>query len=76
MLGDLCRHFPDVRACFDAMDRVLFSHSRGYRLSEFVFPPPAFSDSERTAAERRLFQMDIAIEAVVVAIATGASASR
>ena len=67
MLGDLCRHFPDVRACFDAMDRVLFSHSRGYRLSEFVFPPPAFNEAERIAAERRLFQMDIAIEAVVVA---------
>jgi acyl transferase domain-containing protein/phosphopantetheinyl transferase len=67
MLSDLCRHFPCVRACFDSMDRVLFSHPRGYRLSEFVFPPPAFSDTERSAAEHRLRQMDVAVEAVVAA---------
>ena len=67
MLGDLCRHFPVVRECFDAMDRVLFNHPRGYRLSEFVFPPPAFSDADRAAAERRLWQMDVAVESVIAA---------
>ncbi|HEV3215448.1 MAG TPA: beta-ketoacyl synthase N-terminal-like domain-containing protein [Vicinamibacterales bacterium] len=67
MLSDLCRHFPGVRACFDAMDRVLFNHPRGYRLSELVFPPPPFTEAERAAAERRLWQMDVAVEAVVAA---------
>jgi acyl transferase domain-containing protein/phosphopantetheinyl transferase len=67
MLSDLCRHFPAVRECFDAMDRVLFDHPRGYRLSELVFPPPWFSEADRAAAERRLWQMDVAVEAVVVA---------
>ena len=67
MLSDLCRYFPDVRAAFDAMDRVLFDHPRGYRLSELVFPPPAFRDADRIAADRRLWQMDVAVEAVVAA---------
>ena len=67
MLCDLCRHFPAVRACFDAMDRVLYGHPRGYRLSDLVFPPPAFSAAQRQEAERRLWQMDVAVEAVVTA---------
>lgn len=67
MLGDLCRHFPVVRSCFDAMDRVLFEHPRGYRLSEVVFPPPAFSEAEGQAAESRLGQMDLAVESVTTA---------
>jgi len=67
MLSDLCRHFPVVRESFDAMDRVLFNHPRGYRLSEFVFPPPAFSEGEHAAAERRLWQMDAAVESVIAA---------
>ncbi|MEO7273439.1 MAG: beta-ketoacyl synthase N-terminal-like domain-containing protein, partial [Vicinamibacterales bacterium] len=67
MLDDLCRYFPEVRACFDAMDRVLFEHPRGFRLSERVFPPPPFTDAERQAAEQALWQMDVAVEAVVTA---------
>jgi acyl transferase domain-containing protein/phosphopantetheinyl transferase (holo-ACP synthase) len=67
MLSDLCRHFPGVRRCFDEMDRVLYDHPRGYRLSDVVFPPPAFSEEARAAAERRLLQMDLAVEAVAVA---------
>jgi malonyl CoA-acyl carrier protein transacylase/phosphopantetheinyl transferase len=67
MLADLCRHFPVVRASFDAMDRVLYDHPRGFRLSEVVFPPPAFTQAERAAAEERLWRMDVAVEAVVVA---------
>jgi hypothetical protein len=46
---------------------VLFDHPRGYRLSEIVFPPPAFSEAGRAAAERRFRQMDVAVEAVVAA---------
>lgn len=67
MLADLCRHFPIVRACFDEMDRVLFDHPRGYRLSEVIFPPPAFTDADRVAAEKRLGQMDLAVESVTTA---------
>jgi len=67
MLADICRHFPVARAAFDAMDRVLSKQARGYVLSDFVFPPPAFTAAERTAAEKRLWQMDIAIEAVIAA---------
>jgi acyl transferase domain-containing protein/phosphopantetheinyl transferase len=64
MLGDLCRHFPQVRHCFDEMDRHFAHHPRGYVLSDFVFPPPAFSDAERALAERRLVEMEVAVEAV------------
>lgn len=67
MLAELCRHFPVVRGCFDAMDRVLFDHPRGYRLSEVVFPPPAFTQADRVEAERRLGQMDLAVESVTTA---------
>lgn len=64
MLADLCRHFPQVRAAFDEMDRHFVDHPRGYLLSDLVFPPPAFSDDERAEAERRLWDMDVAVEAV------------
>lgn len=67
MLSDLLLHFPRVRACFDAMDRVFEHHTRGYVPSDFIFPRPGFSEAEREEAERRLWQMDIAIEAVVTA---------
>src|SRR5262245_33665842 len=67
MLSDLCRHFPTVRGCFDAMDRVQFNHPRGYSVSELVFPPPAFNDDDRAAAEQRLTQMDVAVESVTAA---------
>jgi acyl transferase domain-containing protein/phosphopantetheinyl transferase len=67
MLGDLCRHFPEVRACFDEMDRAFARSPRGFVLSDLVFPPPAFSDAEREEAERRLWQMDVAVEAVYTA---------
>src|SRR5439155_9615421 len=34
MLADLCLHFPEVRECFDQIDRIFAAHPRGYRLSE------------------------------------------
>lgn len=67
MLSDLLLHFPRARACFDLMDRVFEHHTRGYVPSDFIFPRPGFSEAEREEAERRLWQMDIAIEAVVTA---------
>ena len=50
MLADLCIHFPEVRKCFDLIDRVFASHSRNYVPSDYIFPRPAFSDAERVAA--------------------------
>ena len=67
MLTDLCVHFPQVRACFDEMDALFAHHARGYLPSDFVFPQPAFSDAERKAAEDGLWQMDIAVEALMTA---------
>src|SRR5205814_1719217 len=67
MLADLCLHFPEVRACFDQIDRIFAAHPRGYRLSDRLFPRPAFSDGERRQAEAQLMQMDVAIEAVLTA---------
>jgi acyl transferase domain-containing protein/phosphopantetheinyl transferase len=67
MLADLCIHFPEVRKCFDLIDRVFASHSRNYVPSDYIFPRPTFSDAERVAVEKRLWQMEGAFEAVLTA---------
>ena len=58
MLSDLCIHFPEVRQCFDRMDCIFSGHARGYLLSDFIFPPPVFSEPEGKAAERKLWEME------------------
>jgi len=65
MLADLVWHFPVVRAVFEAMDRVFAGHPRGYVPSDYLFPRPAAD--ERAWAERHLWQMEGAVEAVVTA---------
>jgi acyl transferase domain-containing protein/phosphopantetheinyl transferase len=67
MLADLCLHFPEVRECFDRIDRVFFGHSRGYLLSDYVFASPSFSEDERNRAREQLSEMDVAIEGVLTA---------
>jgi acyl transferase domain-containing protein/phosphopantetheinyl transferase len=67
MLKDICLHFPEAREAFDEVDRIYHDHPRGHLSSDWVFPRPAFSDSERRTAEARLVQMDIAVEAVLTA---------
>ena len=68
MLGDLCLHFPVVRSRFDLMERAFLGHPRGYTPGQFVFPPPALgSGVAPEEQERRLFQMDGAVESVFVA---------
>ncbi len=67
MLADLCWHFPEVRDCFDQSDRMYVGHPRGYVLSDFVFPRPAFTDEERRWTEQRLTALDGAVEAVLTA---------
>ena len=66
MLADLCIHFPEVRACFDRIDRLFANHPRGFRPSDFIFPRPAFADQE-SALGKQLWQIDGAIEAVLTA---------
>ncbi len=65
MLLDLCLHFPEVRACFDLADRAFIDHARNFLPSDFIFPRPAFSEAERDQ-EKRLWQMDGAVEAVLI----------
>jgi len=69
MLADLCLHFPVVRSRFDLMERAFVNHPRGYTPAQFIFPPPgaqgAHADPEEQ--ERRLWQMDGAVESVFVA---------
>ncbi len=67
MLADLCLRFPEVRTCFDQLDRIFTSHPRKYLPSDYIFPRPAFSEEESAALEGRLWQMDGAIEGVLTA---------
>jgi malonyl CoA-acyl carrier protein transacylase/phosphopantetheinyl transferase/acyl carrier protein len=66
MLADLCLHFPIVRESFDRTDRAFAGHPRGYVPSEFIFALPGRA-IDRETQERRLWQMDGAVEAVFTA---------
>ncbi len=63
MLSELCCHFLEVRHEFDLVDTA-FGQLESDRLpSRFMFPPP----HEKEEAERRLFEMATAVEAVATA---------
>src|SRR5262249_24730960 len=47
MLADLCMHFPEVRECFDLIDRAFADHPRKYLPSQVIFPPPGASAGDR-----------------------------
>ena len=64
MLADLCLHFPEVRACFDRIDRIFVGHPRGYLPSDFIFPRPGGDGQD---VMRHLWKIDGAIEAVLTA---------
>ncbi|MCO6437631.1 MAG: polyketide synthase dehydratase domain-containing protein [Phycisphaerae bacterium] len=66
MLADLCVEFPEVRERFDAADRSVRSDDRSPPSGD-IFPPPAFSEAEREAAEQRLWSIERAVEAVLTA---------
>lgn len=65
MLADLCLRFPDVRACFDQVDRIFANHPRGYVPSDYIHPRPAFTPADSAWVDEHLWQMDGAIEAVL-----------
>src|SRR5438093_12121976 len=67
MLPALGTPSPEVRQCFDPVARASARHSRNYVPSDYIFPRPAFSDRERAAAEKRLWEMEGAFEAVLTA---------
>ena len=63
MLSDLSMHFPEVRACFDLVDRAFANSGRRNHLpSRLIFPPP-----NSGAEEDRLWQMEGAVAAVTTA---------
>ena len=64
MLMDLCLYFPEVRECFDLLDRAYADHPRNYLPSQFLFPP---TKQEREKAEEMIWNMDGAVDAVSTA---------
>ena len=64
MLADLCIHFPEVRECFDLLDRAFIGHPRNRLPSQFIFPRTA---AEQQEAEKRLWSMDGAVDSVITA---------
>ena len=67
MLADLCLNFPQVREVFDRVDRRHGGEADGDRPSDHIFPRPAFSAADRTAADARLNDMDTAVDVVLAA---------
>jgi acyl transferase domain-containing protein/phosphopantetheinyl transferase len=67
MLLDLCLHFPEVRNCFDMVDRAFIDHSRNYLPSDYIFPRSIVSERERGLVKNLLWQIEGAVEAVLIA---------
>ncbi|MBV8731548.1 MAG: acyltransferase domain-containing protein, partial [Acidobacteriia bacterium] len=67
MLLDLCLHFPEVRQCFDLADRVLGDGSRNVLPGDLIFPRSLLTETERTLVQKGLWQIDGAVEAVLIA---------
>ena len=65
MLSDLCMHFPDVRKVFDMFDEFAIKNGDPYTTSQIIFPPPAFSESERKKYEERIWAIEGALQSVV-----------
>jgi acyl transferase domain-containing protein/NAD(P)H-dependent flavin oxidoreductase YrpB (nitropropane dioxygenase family) len=63
MLRELAVIFPEVRQAFEEFDRVLEGSACG-PVGPLVFPPPAFSETAREDARRRLMETDVAQPAV------------
>jgi acyl transferase domain-containing protein/NAD(P)-dependent dehydrogenase (short-subunit alcohol dehydrogenase family) len=59
MLRELTLRFEDVRECFEAADQALQGRLPS-RLSRLIFPPPAFTEEGRLAAEQALAATDVA----------------
>lgn len=68
MLAGLCMHFPEVRAAFDLQDQAFLGRCTGGLPSQAIFPAPAMSGTPAgPAAEKRLWEMDGAVQSVATA---------
>jgi acyl transferase domain-containing protein/phosphopantetheinyl transferase len=67
MLADLCIHFASVRQCFDRADASFLRQGKPYVPSDAVFPRAAFRSEDREGAQKLLWQIDVAVEAVLTA---------
>jgi acyl transferase domain-containing protein/NAD(P)H-dependent flavin oxidoreductase YrpB (nitropropane dioxygenase family)/NAD(P)-dependent dehydrogenase (short-subunit alcohol dehydrogenase family) len=63
MLRDLAILFDEVRTCFGRANRVLHQNL-SQPLSDYIFPPPTFSEEEERARQKALTQTNIAQPAI------------
>lgn len=64
MLKDLCLHFPEVRATFDACDQIFRKKDGALLPSQYIFPIPGSSEADRGEAEKRLWEIGGALQAI------------
>lgn len=64
MLKDLCLHFPEARAIFDECDRMFQKKGGALLPSQFIFPIPGSSEADRGEAEKRLWEIGGALQAI------------
>jgi len=65
MLSDLCLHFPEIRRCFDELDRAFSGDSRRVLPSRRIFPEGQPVHHPR--GEEGIWDMDYAVDAVLTA---------
>src|SRR5262249_20326058 len=66
MLSDLALYLPQVRHTFEEADAVAFEFL-GRKISDYVFPPPAFDDKERELQQKALTDTAVAQPAIAIA---------
>jgi malonyl CoA-acyl carrier protein transacylase/phosphopantetheinyl transferase (holo-ACP synthase) len=66
MLADLCFHFPEVRSCFDRLERALLRAGSSSSLSRHIFRRPA-DRAVRSDGQDPLWRMDGAVAAILTA---------
>jgi malonyl CoA-acyl carrier protein transacylase len=67
MLGDLCAHFPEIKQCFDDVDRIAAAQPSGRAFSPVFLVPDNASAEERAEAERTLRRVDNAMFSILLA---------
>lgn len=67
MLGDLCLHWPDVRAWFDRADRACLERGRELLPGQIAFPPTHMTPEEDALLEHALWDITHAVTLVLTA---------
>jgi acyl transferase domain-containing protein/acyl carrier protein len=60
MQRELACQFPAMLSAIDSANSAFGRRDSGERLSDYLYPPPVFSDADRTAQEERLRSTEIA----------------